>query len=237
MYNKEFCEVYNNFGWNYYPEAFAAQLLRYLKNRNTTVRFCLDIGCGTGILCELLRNEGIEAYGIDLSENMIRIARQRNSDIRYEVADMVSYIPERRFDLVTCTGDAINHILDLNDVGRVFENVYGYLNSGGLFIFDILSGREVGTGEPIDLDYDENTHATFMIRREDADLVRLSVDVERAGENTCEETITERIYAPKQIEELLRRCGFEKIESRFSVCEGEENDSTTIYMIAGKGLE
>ena len=30
MYSDVFCKVYNEFGWNYYPEAFGEQLLKWL---------------------------------------------------------------------------------------------------------------------------------------------------------------------------------------------------------------
>ena len=49
---------------------------------------------------------------------MIAIARENCPEAHFEVADMTIYRPERQFDLVTCTGDAINHIPDLADVKR-----------------------------------------------------------------------------------------------------------------------
>lgn len=80
---------------------------------------------------------------MDFSEGMIAIARENNPDITYEVADMIQYRPQKSFDLVTCTGDALNHIMDLKNVEQIFRNVYGYLNNGGYFIFDILNEKEV----------------------------------------------------------------------------------------------
>ena len=70
----------------------------------------LDLGCGTGILCEILHKSGIEASGMDFSEGMIEIARNENPDIPFEVANMITFCPDRSYDLVTCTGDALNHI-------------------------------------------------------------------------------------------------------------------------------
>ena len=51
MYSDVFCKVYNEFGWNYYPEAFGEQLLQWLKNHHVPVRTALDLACGTGVLC------------------------------------------------------------------------------------------------------------------------------------------------------------------------------------------
>ena len=51
MYSDVFCKVYHEFGWNYYPEAFAEQLLQWLRQRNVMPRSSLDLACGTGVLC------------------------------------------------------------------------------------------------------------------------------------------------------------------------------------------
>ena len=112
MYSKAFCKVYNEFGWNYFPEAFGEQLVIWLEQNQVNVKTSLDLGCGTGVLCEILHAIGVKSQGMDFSEGMIEIARKRNPDIFYEVADMVKYRPNQRFDLVTCTGDALNHIMD-----------------------------------------------------------------------------------------------------------------------------
>ena len=34
MYSDIFCKVYNEFGWNYYPEVFAEQLLQWLRRKD-----------------------------------------------------------------------------------------------------------------------------------------------------------------------------------------------------------
>ena len=124
MYSDVFCKVYNEFGWNYYPEAFGEQLLTWLSRRGIAVRTALDLACGTGVLCRILKKAGIASRGMDFSEGMIAIARSESPDIPYDVADMTIYRPEMQFDLVTCTGDAVNHIPDLSDVGKIFQNVY-----------------------------------------------------------------------------------------------------------------
>ena len=65
MYSSEFCKIYNEFGWNYFPEIFGEQLLEWLRRNSADVRSSLDIGCGTGVLCEILHGQGIEACGMD----------------------------------------------------------------------------------------------------------------------------------------------------------------------------
>ena len=50
MYSDVFCKVYNEFGWNYYPEAFGQQLLQWLEKNGIKPKNAMDLGCGTGIL-------------------------------------------------------------------------------------------------------------------------------------------------------------------------------------------
>jgi O-antigen chain-terminating methyltransferase len=46
----------------------------------------LDLGCGKGEFLELLRDEGIEAYGVDLNEQMVRICQEKELRIVQEDA-------------------------------------------------------------------------------------------------------------------------------------------------------
>ena len=116
MYSDVFCKVYNEFGWNYYPEIFGEQLLIWLKQNGISPKTAMDLACGTGVLCRILKDSGMDAAGMDFSSGMIDIARENNPDIPFEVADMITYHPDKHFDLVTCTGDAVNHIPELRDV-------------------------------------------------------------------------------------------------------------------------
>ena len=165
MYSDVFCKVYNEFGWNYYPEIFGEQLLQWLKQKNLQPKTAMDLACGTGILCGILADAGIEASGMDFSAGMIDIARQNNPHISFDVADMTTYRPAKQFDLVTCTGDAVNHIPELRDVEKIFQNVYAYLAHGGYFVFDLLNEHEVSTSEPFEMDFTDTTKVWFQMTR------------------------------------------------------------------------
>src|SRR3954469_2782132 len=65
----------------------------------------IDIACGQGVLCRLLRERGAEVSGIDAAESLIKIARERGpADIRYQVGDAreLSSLPENHFDAAAC---------------------------------------------------------------------------------------------------------------------------------------
>ena len=208
MYSDVFCKVYNEFGWNYYPEIFGEQLLLWLKRHGVAPGTAMDLGCGTGVLCRILQAEGIKAAGMDFSSGMIDIARQDSPDIPFDVADMITYRPDRQFDLVTCTGDALNHIRELDDIRRIFENVYAYTSPGGYFIFDILNEQEASTSEPFEMDFTESVRVWFQMTRPEDMQVNLKVRVFEKGRLQFEENIRETIHDPVTVCDLLRQCGF-----------------------------
>jgi SAM-dependent methyltransferase len=233
MYSDVFCQVYNQFGWNYYPEAFGGQLLTWLREKGVTPRTALDLGCGTGVLCRILKDAGMDAAGMDFSSGMIDIARAENPGIPFEVADMITYRPDKQFDLVTCTGDALNHIAALSDVEAIFRNVYSYTRQGGYFIFDILNEREVSTSEPFEMDFTESTRVWFQMTRSDRNQVNLKVRVYEQGELQFEENIRETIHDPAVICTLLEKCGFAVEKCADSLLD-DGGHGTTWFIIARK---
>ena len=235
MYSDVFCKVYNEFGWNYYPEIFGEQLLKWLERHHVKPGNSMDLACGTGVLCQILHCNGIRASGMDFSAGMIDIARERNPDIQYEVADMITYRPDQQYDLITCTGDALNHIGDLADIEKIFRNVYTYTCPGGYFIFDILNENEVSTSEPFEMDFNETVRVWFQMTRPSEKQVNLKIRVYENGSLCFEENIREAIHDPAVICELLKKCGFtvEKCANRLL---DDGNHGTTWFVIASKAV-
>lgn len=234
MYSEVFCKVYNEFGWNYYPEIFGEQLLLWLKRKAFSPKNSMDLGCGTGVLCRILRQAGIRAAGMDFSAGMIEIARQDSPEIPYEVADMITYRPEETFDLVTCTGDALNHIRELSDIQKIFENVYAYTSPGGYFVFDILNEQEVSTSEPFEMDFTDTVRVWFQMTRPAENQVNLKVRVFEAGKEQFEENIRETIHDPLIICDLLRQAGFTVEQCADRLLE-DSGRGTTWFVVARKG--
>ena len=234
MYSDVFCKVYNEFGWNYYPEAFGEQLLQWIERQGIPVRTALDLACGTGVLCRILQKAGIDSRGMDFSSGMIDIARQESPEIPYDVADMILYRPDAQFDLVTCTGDALNHIPDLSDVEKIFANIHAYLAPGGYFVFDLLDEREISTEEPFDLDFDEHISARFRITRPEQNKVHLQTQVFEDGVHSFTEDIFETVHQLDTICTLLRRQGLQIERCAHRLLE-DGTDVATWYIVARKG--
>ncbi len=82
----------------------------------------LEIGCGLGdLLAAVKPSVGV---GIDVSPEMIEIAKRRNPDLTFRVADVErDPLPEGPFDFVICS-DVIGH---LDDIQRGFERIHAMM--------------------------------------------------------------------------------------------------------------
>lgn len=233
MYSDVFCKVYNTFGWNYYPEIFGQQLLIFLERKGLHPKNALDLGCGTGVLCEILHENGIAASGMDFSSGMIAIAKERNSEIPYEVGDMVTYRPKECFDLVTCTGDALNHIRELSRVAQIFRNVHGYLAKDGYFVFDMLNQNEVSTSEPFEMEMEDGLRVWFQMTTPEEDEVNLKIRVFREDLLEFEENIRETVHDPQEICAMLEQAGF-TVECCADRLLDDGGHGTTWFVVARK---
>lgn len=54
------------------------------------VRTVVDLGCGTGRLCSMLRETGFEVYGVDSSAAMLARAERSSSSIKYLQQDITA---------------------------------------------------------------------------------------------------------------------------------------------------
>lgn len=75
----------------------------------------LDLGCGGGILTESLAKSGAETFGIDMSEKLIRVAKQHAQEnalkINYELITAEEFAKQhaQEFDVITCM-EMLEHV-------------------------------------------------------------------------------------------------------------------------------
>jgi len=237
LYDSLFCRLYNEFGWNEYPRVLAEQILQWLRRHRISARTALDLGCGTGVLCEVLHAHGLETLGLDLSPDMVAIARERCPGLRFEVANMVHYRSESPFDLVTCTGDAINHIFDPGDVRATLANAYLSLAPGGHLLFDLLRADEVPPGEPFEADGPDGLRVRFLAQSLDGGRTRLRVDAFEGGRLKFSETILEKVHPLEDILSMLREAGFEVVQCADRLLLDSDTGGTTWFIVARRPEE
>lgn len=106
------------------------------EERNLVV----ELGCGTGSFTQIMKKKGYDIMGIDMSSDMLNIARNKavkeGLDIMYLEQDM------RELDLYCTAGtivsvcDSVNYLLEDDDVIETFKLVNNFLFPKGVFIFD-----------------------------------------------------------------------------------------------------
>lgn len=101
----------------------------------------LDIACGTGTVANLLADEGISVYGVDLSAEMLAAARVSNTDqrgIQYFHQDACDLrLPKTDFDSSICLFDSLNYILEPARLQNALKSIASHIKAGGSFIFDV----------------------------------------------------------------------------------------------------
>ncbi|MGP1384071.1 MAG: class I SAM-dependent methyltransferase [Thainema sp.] len=96
----------------------------------------LDLCCGTGHLAADLTRRGYTVQGLDGSEQMLHYARLNAPAATFILADARSFSLSQPVQAVISTSDSLNHILQLDELSQVFQNVYAALSSQGYFLFD-----------------------------------------------------------------------------------------------------
>jgi predicted TPR repeat methyltransferase len=116
----------------------ALEVLNLAQTRQLDV---LDIGCGTGVCGEYLRDYAKFLEGVDLSPHMLEQARKKGYYDQLECADVVAFMQgcNRTFDLIIASGVLIL----FGDLLPVFQAVARLLNSGGIFVFTLYRSESV----------------------------------------------------------------------------------------------
>jgi predicted TPR repeat methyltransferase len=113
--------------------------IAFVKNRGAA----LDVGCGcTGRFMDLLQAEGFEPEGVDVSDEMVRLAKLKHPQFNFYQQDICQWDLPRSYDFITAW-DSIWHI-PLDQQKAVLTKLIEGLNSGGVLIFSFGGTDEVG---------------------------------------------------------------------------------------------
>ena len=149
-----FAQVYDLFMDNVPYDKWCSWICDYLRKEKVEDGLILDLGCGTGKLTRLMAKEGYDMIGIDMSYDMLDIAREQEILAQMEVMDQMEAMDQgreilslqqdmREFELygtvraIYSSCDCINYLMEEEDVEAVFRLANNYLDPEGLFIFDV----------------------------------------------------------------------------------------------------
>lgn len=130
--------AYDDFTAHHKYEALMEELLPALKQHGLVGRRLLDVGCGTGKSFLPMLSRGWAVTACDVSPAMLARAREKVADsVRLEVADMRDLPVFGEFDLVWAISDAVNYLLDRDELEAAFAGMRDNLAASGLLLFDV----------------------------------------------------------------------------------------------------
>lgn len=217
-------KCYDKLNSSFDYSALASFLANEIKeNERVDGSLVLDLACGTGRLTLLLRELGYDMTGIDLSEDMLAVARdacfQKGiDDILWLNQDMTDFELYGTVDACICTLDSLNYLTSIKDLEKCLSLVKNYLIPDGIFIFDL------NTPYRFEKTYGDNSYIledddTFLAWQNEyskkSKICNFYLSIFQKQENGAyqryDEIQREKCYSMKQITSLLDKLGFEII--------------------------
>ena len=145
MQYKEFAYIYDrlmkpDINYSHVADFIENIFIKYDKNPELIA----DLACGTGNVTVPLAKRGYEMIGVDISEQMLSVAREKamdeDTDILFLNQDMAKLDLYGTCDAFLCMIDGLNYIKKKKKIEYLFKRIKTcFINPGGLFIFDISS--------------------------------------------------------------------------------------------------
>lgn len=153
----------------------------------------LEIACGTGLWTEALAGPADTVTAIDAAPEAVRIARDRvrSAKVRFEVADVFTWDPGTRFDVIFFSA-WLSHV-PLSRFERFWGSLRAMLAEDGRVLF-------------VDEHVDEREKETYVADRDEV--------VERRLRDGGTFHVIKNFVDPEQLELRLRRSGWECLVRR-----------------------
>ncbi len=196
-----------------------------LEHSKVKPSLILDAACGTGSMTIELARRGYDMTGVDISADMLSIARERarqsglSDDILFLCQDLGALELYGTVDAAVCTLDSVNHITDKSSLRSFFDLLHRcYLIPDGVFIFDINTPFKFENiyGFNDFILEDEGMFCgwqNFYDAKEGIAHFYLSVfeESEDGRYTRCDVEQEERCYGFEEMKAILSECGFETL--------------------------
>lgn len=118
-----------------------------IKSNIPLAKTILDMGCGTGKHAELFSKKGYSVHGIDLSEEMLKVAETRKigkeDKLSFSHSSIQNLNLTKKFDVIVSLFHVMSYQNSNDELIKAFEVAKEHLNNGGIFIFDFWYGPAV----------------------------------------------------------------------------------------------
>lgn len=217
-----FAAVYDTFMDNIPYEEWKSYLEELLKEYGVQDGLVLDLGCGTGTMTELLAADGYDMIGVDNSEEMLEIAREKQiksgHEILYLLQDMREFELYGTVRAIVSICDSMNYLEDHEDLVQVLKLANNYLDPKGVFIFDmntVYKYREQ-LGEQTIAENREESSFIWENYFDEAEMVNeydltLFIREEDGRYSKYEETHYQKAFEISEVKEAVKEAGMELV--------------------------
>ncbi|HEY4616665.1 MAG TPA: class I SAM-dependent methyltransferase [Flavobacterium sp.] len=101
----------------------------------------LEIGSGTGNLAKRFNENDQDYTGLDYSESMLAIARERNENCIFIQGDMRDFNLEKQVDSIIITGRSTSYLTTNEDLNETFASLYNNITEQGIIVFDFIDAN------------------------------------------------------------------------------------------------
>ncbi|MFA7083359.1 MAG: class I SAM-dependent methyltransferase [Arcobacteraceae bacterium] len=200
-----------------------------IKTHIKEAKTLLDLGCGTGKHAELFCEKGYDVHGVDLSNEMLKIAQTRTLNKKNKLQFTHSNIQElnlnQQFDVVVSLFHVMSYQNSNEELIQAFEVAKKHLKQGGIFIFDFWYGPAVLTDLPVtrvkrlENEYIKVTRIAEPTLETQTNIVNVNYDVFIEDQNTNQiiqkkELHPMRYFFDTELELICQKVGFQ-IENKY----------------------
>jgi len=219
-------ELFENYSMKYDNECFAQGTLGECDFIEKEIEYnkaikILDIGCGTGRHSIELANRGYTVVGIDLSESLLKRAKEKASEQNLQIvfqkhdARNLPFLGE--FDLVIMLCEGAFPLMETDEMNfKILQNAANALKPKGKLIFTTLNGlfplfhsvKEFHNSETKEGNATYGNHSFDLMTFRDQNTTYAEDDLGNKKELQC----NERYYVPSEITWLLKSLNFKTVD-------------------------
>ena len=181
-----------------------------------------DLACGTGNITIPMSRRGYNMTGVDISEEMLNIAREKSDglDILYLNQSLTKLDLYGSMGAFLCMIDGFNYILSPKQLENIFKRLKTcFMDPDALLIFDISSRHKlkniIGNNTFIHSQKDVfySWQNRYIENKNISDMMLTFFTKGKHGYHRFEERHLQRAYSEKEIKYLLKKAGFKEINA------------------------
>ena len=219
MAYNEFAYFYDEFNGEADYDALYSHIHSQLEAHGIRDGILADLGCGTGELTLMLTQAGYDMIGIDQSEEMLCMVRDKAEQLGLSGRLLLLRQDLLKLDLygtirgAVSTFDTFNHIPDLD---TAIANAGFFMEKGGVFLFDVNTPEKLMAMDgQVFLDEDDDVYCVWRGEfDEESNICSYGMDLfQRRGETWIRsfEEHREYAYSQEQLTAYLKAAGFTHI--------------------------